>query len=259
MIGQGTYASLERILEEMNTDFKFLSAEVDWQDLLIWIGKYIGLIGAPKMYHEKTTGENPLTPHVTISQYSGSLPSDFVKMLPGGVRDADTNKVYQYATDSFNQSYGKAARTQTETADNLKVRNQVKYLDLKTYSLNNFMIFISDEDPIIELAYMAFMIDEKGFPMIPDNERIIEGCKWFIAQKAAFNLWGAKLLDDKVYNEIMTQGEFHIASAGTAAITMTPDEMESFQKAWVRLNPIMHKHEHSFRFTGIREDLNIGT
>jgi hypothetical protein len=259
MIGQGTYASLNRILEEMNMDFKFLSAEVDWTDLLVWIGKFIGLIGAPKLYHEKTTGEHPLTPHITIVENKGTLPLDFVYMLAGGVRDADTHVVYQYATDSFMQSYGKAARTQNETVENLKVRDQVSYIDLKTYSLNNFSIFTSDINPTLELAYKAFMIDENGYPMIPNNERIIEGCKWFIAEKVAFNLWGAGLMLDKVYQMIKTDADFAMASAGTAAITMTPDEMESFTKAWVRLNPILHNHAHSFRFSGVREDLNIGS
>jgi hypothetical protein len=259
MIGQGTYASLDRILEEMNMDFKFLSADVDWQDLLIWIGKYIGLLGAPKLYHDKTTGEHPLTPHVAITEHKGTLPSDFIKMLPGGVRDADTQEVYQYASDSFQKSYGKAVRTETETSANLKVRDQITYHGLKTYSLNDFSIFVSEEDPVMELAYSAIKIDDNGFPMIPDNERIIEGCKWFIADKAAFNLWGAKLLDDKVYREIQQQRDFYMASAGTAAITMTPDEMETFQKAWVRLNPVLHKHQYSFRFIGVQEDLNIGS
>lgn len=259
MIGQGTYVSIHRIMEEMNQDFKFLSGDIDWQDLLTWMGKFIGLIGAPKLYHDKTTGEHPLTPHITIVDHQGPLPMDFVSLLPGGVRDSVTHEVYQPGTDAFTQSYDKAERTTGETVVTQKVEQQISYIDLKSYRINDYNITISNNEATIEIAYKAFKIDDNGYPMLPGNERIIEGCKWFIAEKVAFNLWGAKILDDKVWNEIKTMRDFYVGSAQSAALIQTPDEMETFSKAWVRLNPVLSHHQHSWRFAGVREDLNIGT
>ena len=259
MIGKGNYASLHRIMEEMNTDFKYLSGDVDWQDLLIWVGKYVSFIGAPNMYIDKTTGEHPLTPHIEITEHQGDLPVDFVSVLPGGVRDSTTHEVYLYGSDSFQKSYSKSARTVNETDTSLKVEKPISYVDLKTYMINDFKIHVSEEDPVIEMAYTAFKIDDKGFPMIPDNDRIIEGCKWFIANKVGHNLWGAKLLDDKTFDYIQIQEAFWMKSASNAARTMTPDEMETFTRAWVRLLPVVHMHNYSFRFAGVREDLNIGS
>ena len=259
MIGQGTYASLHRIMEEMNQDFKFLSGDVDWQDLLTWMGKFIGLIGAPKMYHDKTTGEHPMTPHIAVTEHNGSLPMDFVSLKAGGVRDAVSHEVYQPGSDAFTQSYGKAARTTNETDVTLKVEQPIAFTGLKTYRLNDYNIQISEATATIEIAYTAFKIDDNGFPMIPDNERIIEGCKWFIAEKVAFNLWGSGLMLDKVFKEIQTNRDFYVGSAQSAALVMTPNEMETFTKAWVRLNPVKHMYEHAWRFAGVREDLNIGS
>jgi len=259
MIGQGSYTSLHSIMEEMNQDFKFLSGDIDWQDLLTWMGKFVGLIGAPKLYHDKTTGEHPLTPHITVADHHGALPVDFVSLLDGGVRDSVTHEVYQPATDAFVQSYGKAERTASETEVTQKVEKQISYSDLKSYRINDYNITLSDDEATIEIAYKAFKIDDNGYPMLPDNDRIIEGCKWFIAEKVAFNLWGSGLMLDKVWNEIQTKREWYVGSAASAAITMTPDEMETFSKAWVRLNPIVTNHQHSWRFAGVREDLNIGT
>jgi len=259
MIGQGTYTSIYRIMEEMNQDFKFLSGDIDWQDLLTWMGKFIGLIGAPKLYCDKTTGEHPMTPHIACTEHLGSLPMDFVSLLPGGVRDAVTHEVYQPGTDAFTESYSKAARTASQSEVTQKVEQPVYYGGLKTYRINDYNITISESDATIEIAYKAFKIDDNGYPMLPDNERVVEGCKWFIAEKVAFNLWGAKILDDKVWDEIKTMRDWYVGSAQSAAIQMTPDEMETFSRAWVRLNPVKHMFEHSWRFAGVREDLNIGT
>jgi len=258
MIGQG-YIALERILDEINMDFKFLSAEVDWQDLLVWMGKFVGLIGAPKLYLDKTTGVHPLTPHITVTDHKGDLPTDFVNILPGGVRDAITHEVYVHGTDSFMDSYHKSQLTQNETDETLAVEQPVTYVDSKTYTINDYKITTSEDEATLELAYKAFITDDRGFPMIPDNERILEGCKYFIAEKVAFNMWGAKQLDDKVYQKIEQHRDFYVGSAQAKAVQMTPEEMESFTRAWVRLNPVLHHHQYSFRFTGVREDLNIGS
>jgi len=43
------------------------------------------------------------------------------------------------------------------------------------------------------------------------------------------------------------------------SVQMTMDEAETFRKAWVRLNPVLHHHQYSFRFMGVQEDLNIGS
>ena len=259
MIGQGKYVSFERILDEINMDFKFLSAEVDWQDLLVWMGKYVGLIGAPKLYVNKTTGVHPNTPHISVTDHKGDLPSDFVEILPGGVRDAETHEVYQHGTDTFMNAYEKYELTKTETDTTLAVNKPVTYLDLKSYIINDFVITISEDEATLELAYRAFKTDDRGYPMLPENERIIEGCKWFIAQKVAFNMWGAGLMTDKVYEKIDQDSSWWIASAQNRAVQMSPEEMETFTKSWVRLNPAINQHQYSFRFMGIREDLNIGS
>ena len=95
--------------------------------------------------------------------------------------------------------------------------------------------------------------------MIPDNERLLEGVKWFIAEKGAFNMWGAKLLDDKVLEKIEQNRDFYMAASQSVAVQMSPEEMEVFTRAWVRLNPVLPQHASSFRFMGVREDLNIGS
>jgi hypothetical protein len=259
MIGKGTYASLNRVLEEMERDFKFLSIDVDWNDIIEWIGKFVGIIGAPSLYIDKVTGEHPLTPHITVDDYKGELPSDFVSILPGGVRDATTHEVYIVGKDSFVRSGEKYAKTSGETDETLRVESPKNFVDHKTYSIREGMIFSSQDECTLELAYTAFKTDDNGFPMIPDNERIIEGCKWFIAEKLAFNMWAMGRLTDKVWNEIQQKREWYMGAASQASVIMSPEDMEAFTRAWVRLNPVLHQHMYSFRYTGLREDLNIGT
>ncbi len=97
------YVSLEPIIEEVYMNEGY-AHELDWSDALTWTGNALGLMGAPSLLIEKITGNSIITPNITIVDYRGPIPMDFVEIFPGGVRDAESKQVYDEATDSFFQA-----------------------------------------------------------------------------------------------------------------------------------------------------------
>lgn len=239
------YVSLDRILEEVYASEGY-AHELDWGDAVMWAGKALSLIKAPALYIEKTTGNSLITPNVEIEDYRGELPIDFVDILPGGVRDYDSKEVYEHCSDSFRSG---PAMTGDEP-ENVGI--------YKTYLIKDSYIETSEITATLELAYRAFKIDDNGFPMIPDNERVIEAIRSYITVKTDHKLWRLGKLSDKVYEESKQEQLWYMASAQNALRIMSPDRREIWSRHWTRLLPVLSMHDKSYAYLGRREDLNIG-
>jgi len=97
------YAPIERVIEMIYRDYKFIT-DVKVSDVLEWIGALYGFLAVPGMFRQKVTGADLLTPNITITQYRGELPIDFIKVLKGGIRDYDTKEVYRESRGTFTAS-----------------------------------------------------------------------------------------------------------------------------------------------------------
>jgi hypothetical protein len=255
MAWNGNFTSLDRVIEKVFQKAGY-DDEFDWADALEWTGEAVALIGAPQMYIDKLTGDHPLTPNVVVTAYKGELPIDFVALLPAGVRDFETTEVYRYATDTF------VAAPATQVVDSSGTPSDRTIHTInpnKVYSLNDSYIFTNEESVTLELAYKAFMIDDRGFPMIPDNERVLQAIVARIIMGVDYRLWRKNKISTEVYRDSEREWLWYVGSAGTAMRTPHPDRKESWTKALVRLNPVINSHMTSFKFAGNQEDLNIGS
>lgn len=240
-----SYVSLNRVLEEVYQTEGY-AQELDWGDAVTWAGKALRLIGAPAVYIEKVTGNSLLTPHIDVEDYRGTLPLDFVEMLPAGVRDSTSKEVYYSSSDSFR------SRPAIHGED---LENKPGH---KTYVIKNKYIEISEATATLELAYKAFLTDEEGFPMIPDKERVIEAIRAFITFRTDHKLWRSGRISREVYIDSEQEWLWAVGSAQTALRILTPDERAQFTKYWTRLLPVVNSQDYSYAYMNNREDLNIG-
>ncbi len=239
------YISLSRVLEEVyqNEDY---AHELDWNDAVSWAGKALRLIGAPKAFLEKTTGNSLVTPNITVVDYRGELPIDLISILPGGVRDYDSKQVY----DSNKNSFATRAAIKDEAPSVTTGRF--------SYIIKDSFIEINQATATLELAYKAFAIDDDGFPMIPDIERVIEAIRAFITYRTDHKLWRRNKLRESVYRDSEKEWLWYVGSAQTALRIQSPDERAVWTIEWTRLLPVLKGFDQSNAFMGSREDLNIG-
>ena len=208
------YVSANVIIEEVFQNEGY-AHELDWGDVISWIGKALGLINAPAIYLTKITGVDHLTPHVVCVDYRGDLPIDFVEIIPEGVRDSTTKQIYTYS-GNVNPNYGGP-----------------------TYVIKNRVIETSEETPTLELAYTAFMIDDDGFPMIPDVERVIEAVRSFVTFRADHRLWRQNKLSEKIYRDSEREWMWYVGSAQNALRIMNPERRKVWTKVWTQVLPTM--------------------
>jgi hypothetical protein len=240
------YVSVEAVIEEVYMTEGY-AQELDWGDAIAWTGKALGLLGAPALYVDKVTGNSLLTPNVTIADYRGLLPIDFVELLSGGVRDSTSKMVYEEATDAF----FKAPNITTETPKHKTGRY--------VYQIKDGYIYTEEKTATLELAYKAFKIDDKGFPMIPDIERVKECIRSFITFRTDHRLWRRNELSDKIYAESVVEKDWYMGSAQNVLKIMSPERREIWTRHWTRLMPVLTSHDYSNAYLGNREDLQLGS
>jgi hypothetical protein len=208
------YVSIFRIIEEAYQNEGY-AHELDWGDAVSWVGKALGLIHAPALYQTKVTGQDILTPHIVCTNYRGELPIDFVSILVNGVRDSVSKQIYVYS-GNVDKQYGGP-----------------------TYVIKDQHIDISEETATLELAYTAFMVDENGFPMVPDNERVIEAVRAFVTYRVDHKLWRSNKLDRAVYEESKTEWLWYVGSAQNSLRIMNPERRRQWTKIWTQVLPTL--------------------
>ena len=240
------YVSLDVIMDKIYRDNRFVD-RVDYFDVVEWSGEVIKLIGAPSAFIKKVTGNSLVTPNITIVDYKGELPVDYHRVMPGGVRDYETQIVYRGATDTFAK-----APAITGEASSLAQSD-------RTYTINDNYIFVGQETGTIEMAYYAFPIDGCGMPLVPDNVKYVNAISSYIAERIGFGQWSIGKLPDKVYVKLEQERLWYIGAANSFANVPSADQMESWTKGWARLNPVINSHATSFKYFGNQEALNIGS
>lgn len=239
------YTSVERVIEMIKRDYKFLP-DINISDVLEWTGTVYGLINYPGLFREKITGEDITTPHIKISDHRGELPLDFKRVLHAGVRDHDNKEVYRTASGTFTKFNNSLGESPTIRSAN------------KVYDIKGGYIFTDDKDATLEMAYEAFPIDERGYPLVPSDERVLQYIKEYIASKVAFNELAARKIDKFIYDEIETNRMWRAGSAATSVINPTADMMETW--TWSRLKlTARFGFGNSFTTQADREDLTLGT
>lgn len=120
-----------------------------------------------------------------------------------------------------------------------------------TYTVNNNYIFTSFKEGLVAMAYKAVATDEDGFPLIPDNESVLNFCKWFIGYKIAFQLF----LEDKYTEQKLSyfeynSGLYYNKAKNEAKMPKNLDEWESYKND--RIRTIKRQYHHSNFFANMQ-------
>lgn len=239
------YIPIDQILEKVQRDNPWIET-LHFYDACEYVDDLYGLVGAPNTYFNQVTGNSLIRPHVSVEEYVGLLPVDFIEMKPGGVRNADTNIVYRYASGSFIKSAAQLKKTDYQHVDHV-------------YYMSNGRIYVTDETATLQLSYLAMPIDDRGFPLIPQKPKFREAAAWYIAMKEAWKKWSVGKLTDKVYQEVTKEAHWYLGAAGTESKLPNMDQMETWKNMYTRLYPKVDFHKSSFAFAGIQEDIQTGT
>lgn len=194
---------------------------------------FIRIMGCPALFEEKTDV-------VQIKDWRGDLPCGLITIL--GVREVKEHgpgRSYRYATDVFHMSDNK------------------KGIVPLTYKTQRNKIFTSTKDKPVEVSYRAIMVDDEGFPLIPESPTFLKALELYIKKQRFTMLFDLGKLSIGILSN--TQQEYAWAAGQCQAEMneLTYDQMESVVNSWNQLLARNHMHHSGFKVLGNEEHIKV--
>ena len=148
------------------------------------------------------------------------------------------NKSFRYATDTFHMSNVKSG------------------VDL-TYKIQGGYIFTSIKEGTIELSYQAILLDEEGYPLIPDNSKFTRALQAYIKKEWFTILFDSGKLQAAIYQNTQQEYAWAVGACESEFQKMSLDKAETFYNSWSTLIPRRNQHQRFYTYNGSKQNLKI--
>lgn len=123
------------------------------------------------------------------------------------------------------------------------------------YRMNHGFINTNIRSGRVLISYNAIMVDDDGFPMIPDMISYKEAIYWYVAMKLKFPEYLSGRLRGDVYGELKNNWHIYRKQAYGNCIMPDADAMQSMQNVWLRQIPELGEHDSLFSNVGRAQDI----
>lgn len=246
------YTTTEEIFERVKREFGF--DELYHDDLREWIWDAIGMMGSPNLLENKTSD-------IEVESFRGELPVDLFSLTEHIIREKESKRILTMSQDIFldedaeGQGKSKASGHLSVIAApvNEDFPEQTAYVAivLPEYDVGNYCyaikgnyLFCGIKDTTLQINYTAFPMDDRGFPLITDDPKVIRSVVWYIGERMAYKLMIADKLSERKYEIIKQDYLFNVASARSKSNTLSLPQIEIFKNrilSMVKQTDAFHK------------------
>lgn len=274
---------LDRVIDKIIRDLGLGEDDIPYADFIEWIADALHHIGAYPQYIQKEET-------VVIENYQGLLPCDLDKMIRikrgceikensggfyGGTMVDALNKAgvdyesldpYQRFKDisvpgitRLDNTLGyDSLMTKLNHNGNLigdPVKNKHTGLD---YNINLNKITTSFERGLIEIQYQAFPIDERGWPLVPDDVSYRDALFWKVAYHISMR--NPKLLQNQRMQDLEYCRQMWSKYCGQArgnANMPNLAQLERLKAGWLSLYNRLDYESNDYKNLGKNQNLNF--
>lgn len=176
---------------------------------------------------------------LTVEQYKAELPNDFY----------EENQIRLV----FNDGKGRYFKS---ASDVFHMSEYSIHTDL-TYKIQGNYIFTSIKEGEIELSYKAILIDESGYPKIPDNSKFTRALQAYIKKEWFTILFDMGKLQSAILQNTQQEYAWAVGACESEYQKMTLDKAENFYNSWRTLIPRTNEHSRGFTTNNTRQNLKI--
>ena len=225
-----------------------LASELTYEEAAEFAIEALRLLGAPLSFEDKVTN-----PPLTISNYKVALPSTLLKIrgarLIFNLDNYEQGAVpLRHATDIYHKVLECSADADT-TADTTDMVGEYAYTTQKG------IMYTSVPDGNVQIRYQQLMVDEDGYPLIPNNEKVIMGMEYYILHRYLEPLWMMGKITDKAFHYIEQKRHFYMGGAQTSMQLNGIDHLESVMNTINRLIINTQAYSNFYKGSGIKERL----
>ena len=274
MAYDGRFTSIKPIIEAVYRDAGI--EEINFETALEDTAELIGLLGIPHAYVDKNTNGTD-APILQVIDYRAYLPTDLAYLiaiqkitLNGNnqiirseemIEDPsiffydrldtlpEPNYIYPVADHPLNE-LNEDDELESEDGVVTGVTIPVVRMSPYRYKVNNGVVFTDFKEGFINIAYKAYPVDNEGFLMIPDDEKLRAAVKYHLIYKIDYRAWrvnpaspGMKAL----LNDSEQRRDFYAGAARNKSHIPNVSKMESIKNRWLSLIPRINEHRNGFR------------
>lgn len=212
-----------------------------WElDAIEWIGEAMEFIGY-------FTGFELKEEVVRVKDFKAHLPAPLYELI--GVRVGRFKLPMEDPVESFNLGAVKDIIFRTTDFSGDYGFSQLTVLTNHYYYLQPNYLKTSFRNGGVRLQYLAFPVDDCGYPEVPDNVVVKQAIEWYILRQMILGGYDHKFIDWQTadYN----WKKYCVSAQNDLAFPST-DKMDSFIERWVRLIPDIQR-------TGLRHPSIVET
>lgn len=275
---------LDRVISKIVTDLGLGQNDIPYADFVEWIADGLQHIGAYPQFQNKPG-------LILIEDYEGFIPCDVynvIKMEKGTEIKCTTTGGFYDGTlaDMMNKAgvdYDAQSaydRFKTIAVPGIsKIDNNLDYSGLTNhlnnnpnlignpsmiqhtstdYSVNFNKITTGFKDGFIEIQYQAFPVDERGWPLVPDNVSFRDALFWKVASQLSMrdpSLFKNPRLQD--YEYCRSKWNFYCVQARAGANMPNLEQMQGLANNFTRLHNTIDDYSNNFKDLGKPQRLNL--
>ena len=232
------FTSVKEVIARVYRDLNLQDTE-RWQDMIEWIADALDFIGAYQQTCHKVE-------KLCINDYKVKYPCDLKQL----------NYIYyngyplKPSTSIFGNSMLNWRLINNDTSPDPitleKLNGNPALLDVRfvpyesqhSFTLDPAYIRTSFKTGDVYISYEAIVLDEDGFPMIPDDISYKTACFWYIVKQLALPDWFEGRNNN--WERADQQWQFYCGQAGAKAMAPDLPKLENIKNQWVRLIPDMN-------------------
>jgi hypothetical protein len=188
------YISLKTIVDKVLRHP--LMAGISFETIIDYTVDFLRIVKHYAFFENKTTT-------ITIEKYKGLLPDDFYEVV----------SIYR---GDIKYSYN--ANSKDKQANVYKIQGGYIYTDLEKGEL--------------ELEYQAILIDEEGYPLIPDNSKFTRALEAYIKKQWFTILFDMGKLQPAILQNIQQEYAWAVGACESEFHYMTLDKADNFYNMW---------------------------
>lgn len=211
----GSFVNLAQILERVDAD-KPANATYNLFQIKIWVGDVLRDISTIEMMDSKIHS-------IKLVDGRGLLPNEIVHVI--AVKASNSNLIMKKSSAVFEPNKD-------------------------TYYIRGQFIYVNNNVKSIDIITSDYVLDEKGNPMIPDNQYVISAVVSKILERMCKRLWDNGQMMRANYDAYEQDYLYHLKSATVEALMPTVDDIAG----WDSLHTIMLRgssESHSVGYTNL--------
>jgi hypothetical protein len=223
------YVSYKYVLNKLYRDLN-LTTEINESHVISWISECLDKIGSYYQYEE-------ITKQIELRDGKAELPINFDKLI--------------YVTYNNKPLSWSTSNKLHYASDNCKVPTCCT--DNYFYINNSFIITDIKNNDCISLTYLGMVLDDDGYPLIPELTSFLEACSKYITYMLDYREWRKGNVPDKVLDKSEEEYLWYITQAKGDANSLNIHQMERLKNIWVRLLPQHNEFKDNFKNLGEQE------